>query len=321
MKIMKPLLLIVVLLVVPGRSFAAAGRAHDVRDASVALSAGNYGKAFALYSRSAQEEDNPLAQFFVGLFYKNGWGRQADPVTACQWFGKAAEGGIPVAQHFYGECLEEGIGCPADPSSAAVWYEKAAEGGHHISYCYLAELYMAGRGVAKDPAKAIELCGRSAGQGSPQAQVRLGRFYLEGDESVRDYAAAFRWFAAAEQKNVPEAQYYMGYLLDRGLVITDPPQSARVYFERAAAQGYAPAYFPTGRLYFNAPVDPQTKALPADDLAKAYLWLSAAVQRSQNREEAAASAQMLEQIRNVMPKAWAPELDAKVAEHVSKYAK
>lgn len=310
-----------VLLVVPGRAFAGAGRAHDVRDASVALSAGDYGKAFALYRRSAQEEDNPLAQFFVGLFYKNGWGRPADPAAACRWFGKAAEGGIPAAQHFYGECLEGGVGCPADPARAAVWYEKAAEGGHHVSCCYLAELYMTGRGVAKDPARAIELCGRSAMQGSPQAQVRLGRFYLEGDESVRDYAAAFRWFAAAGEKNVAEAQYYMGYLLDWGLVITDPPQSARVYFERAAAQGYAPAYFPTGRLYFDAPVDPQTKMLSANDLAKAYLWLSAAVKQSQDPEDVAMSAKMLDQIRNVMPKAWAPELDAKVSGHLSKYTK
>ena len=52
--------------------------------------------------------------------------------------------------------------------------------------------------------------------------------------------------------------------------------TARHWFETAASQKYQPAYLPTGELYFNGPADPNTGGLSANDLAKTYLWLSAA---------------------------------------------
>ena len=56
-----------------------------------------------------------------------------------------------------------------------------------------------------------------------------------------------------------------------------------------------------------------------NDLAKAYLWISATVQRSGDKTQVEQAGQMLEKVREVMPKAWAVELDAKVQSHIQQH--
>ena len=100
-----------------------------VKTTQESMLSGNYEKAFTQYSLSARKDNNSLAQFSLGLFNQNGWGREADVIAACQWFEKAATGGIPTSQHLTGVCFEEGVHRPEDYSAAAVWFEKAAQGG------------------------------------------------------------------------------------------------------------------------------------------------------------------------------------------------
>ncbi len=290
-----------------------------MQEAQKNMATGDYGKAFEMYSRIAQEENNPLAQFILALFFENGWERPVDRKKACKYFKEAAQGKIPAGAHSYAKCLEDGVNGPPDPEQAAIWYEKAAELGHQISLCSLAELYMIGKGVPKDPQKALELCQIPAQQASVPAQVRLGRFYLEGDESIRDYQAAIRWFEYAAEKNNPEALYYLAVIVRDGHAGRMKPNTDRYFFELAASQGHVPAYFQTGKLYFNAPVDPKTGWLSEDDLAKAYMWLSATVKRSEEKLELAEAEEMLKKIREVMPKTWGPDLDDKVAHHLEEY--
>ncbi|MFA5239907.1 MAG: tetratricopeptide repeat protein [Phycisphaerae bacterium] len=289
----------------------------DLVKAQKSLAAGDYDEAFAGYMKVAKNQNDALAQFTVGLFYKNGWGRPASPAEAYVWFEKAASGGIPVAQHFLGDYLVTGVHCKADPAKAAVWYEKAAAMGHYISLCSLAELYMTGTGVEKDPAKAIALCREAAEKGSVPAQVRLGRFFLDGDESIRDYAEAYRWLEIAATNNSLEAQYYLGVMNRDGLGRPKELKTARYWFESAASGKYGPAYLPTGELYFNSPVDPNTGKLSADDLAKAYMWLSAAEREAKEPKEQKQISELLEKVDRIMPESWKPGLDAKVDAHFS----
>lgn len=292
--------------------------AQTLKGAQAALASGDYAKAFDSYRAIAEQTKNPLAQFTVALFYQNGWGLDVDGVTACQWFELAAEGGIPVAQHFTGVCFEQGLHRPEDPASAAVWYQKAAQAGHFISYCNLGHLHMTGKGVAKDPARALSLCYPAAQQGAAPAQVWMGRFYLEGDASVQNLQEAYRWFEAAALQQIPEAFYYLGKIVQQGQWPQHTPQKARQLFEHAAALKYIPAYFQTGKLFFNAEVDPETGQLPAEELAKAYLWLSIALQQSENSDERAEAEKMRQRILAVMPETWLNELDRKVAQHIQR---
>ena len=287
-----------------------------MKDAQAALASGDYEQAFAGYHAAAGNDHNALAQFSLGLFYQNGWGRVVNQATACPWFEKAAQGGIPAAQHLTGICLEEGIHRAADPAQAASWYQTAAQAGHLHSYCHLGNLYMTGNGVSKDPVKALALCHPAAQQGSIPAQIWLGRFYLQGDPSVQDMQQAYRWFEIAAHKQTPEAFYYLGIMLQKGLVEGHTPEKTRQMFEQAAARRFVPAYFQAGKHFYQAEPDPQTNQLSAEHLAKAYLWLSAATQQSKNPEEITAAQEMLQQILAMMPETWLAELDQKVAQHL-----
>jgi TPR repeat protein len=302
-----------------GPTAAGADLAAELKGAQEALAAGDYETAFREYSRHAEEKNNPLAQFTLGLFYDLGWGRPVDRAAACRWQGKAAEGRIPAGQHLFAECLRDGVNGPPDPAAAAQWYERAAENGHVISLCSLAELHIAGEGVPEDPAKGLELCGQVAAGDSVPAKIRMGRFHLEGAGGLEDPERAYGWFESAAAYGSAEAQYYLGVMNRDGLGRPKAPRLAREWFEIAAAEGYRRAYLPTGTLYWTGPREPESGLLPAHDLAKAYLWLSAAARRASDPEELARATEMLEKIRAVMPETWVPDLDAKVAAHLAEH--
>ncbi len=289
-----------------------------MKDAQVALASGEYEKAFAGYDAVARNDQNALAQFSLGLFYQNGWGRAIDKTAACQWFEKAAQGGIPVAQHLTGICLDEGTHRPADPAAAANWFQKAGQAGHFHSYCHLANFFMIGKGVHKDPIKALELCRPAAQQGSIPAQIWLGKFYLQGDPSIQDKQEAYRWFAAAAQKQAPEGFYYLGILMQQESPEGQIAGKTRQMFEQAATLNYVPAYFQAGKHFFAAEPDPETNQLSAEHLAKAYLWISAAIQRSEDAEEILAARSIRQQILTIMPETWLAELDQKIAQHLQR---
>jgi hypothetical protein len=280
------------------------------------LAAGEYDKAYPEYLRFAEQEDNHLAQFTLGLYHQLGWGTQAvAPDIACDWFERAALGQIPAAAHFAADCYAQGNGRPVDPAKAVDFYQQAAGLGHHLSLCSLGELYIQGRGVDKDPQKGLQLCRQAAENGAIPAYVEVGRYLLEGDETIREPEAAAAWFERVAESS-PEAQYYLGRIHRDGIGRPVSPDEARFWFERAASQGYVPAYFETARLYFAASPDYSRQLPPADDLAKAYMWLSATLQRSQETEELQASERMLEQVTAIMPPSWAGTLDDRVADHL-----
>ncbi|NDJ62313.1 MAG: sel1 repeat family protein, partial [Chloroflexi bacterium] len=289
--------------------------AAPLAGAQAALREGDYARSYAAFRRIAEAADNPLAAFNVGLFYQFGWGRAVDAAEACRWFERAAAGEIPVAQHNLGDCLVAGTHRSADPATAAVWYDRAARNGHLLSLCSLAELYTSGTGVQPNPDAGIALCRQAAEQGLTPAMIRLGRLLVEIDP-----AEAHSWFARAAERGAPEAQYQLGILNRHGIGRPADVDTARYWFESAAAQGYAPAYWPTAQLYLQAPADPATGRLPARALAKAYLWLSATAAHSAYPAEQARAAARLEELESIMPGTWKPALDAKVARHLETHA-
>ena len=292
---------------------------REVQQAQKLLASGNYTKAFAEYQRVASEHDNALAKMSIALFYDNGWGRPVDRVKACEWYEQAAKGDIPVAADALGRCLAEGIHRDVDHAQAAVWYQKAADLGHHYSLCHLGALYISGLGVDKNPTKGLELCQQSADQGSVPAMLRLADFYLNENE-VRDDKAALHWFTTAASYQSVEAQYHLGVMLRDGKGINSNPMVARAWFEEAASNGHVPAYFETAKLYFTAPTNPETGLWHENDLAKAYMWLSATLQRTEDAEQRRQAEEMMTRVRDVMPETWAAELDTKVDAHLQQYA-
>lgn len=278
------------------------------------LAEGNYQKAYAAFLFHAQSQQNPLAQFTLGLFHQHGWGMAIDSAQACQWFEKAAENGVPAASHFLGECYRDGLHQPTDYANALHWFQKAAELGHVVSLCSMAKLIMQGKGAPKDPQKALNICQQAASAGSVNAQLQLGQLYLHGDASIRNPPQAAKWFSHAAEKESLAAYYYLGKIHEDE---HNDSATALSWYEMAASRGYLPAYLPTARLYFNAPVANQTQMPTAENLAKAYLWLSATRQRSKDNHESYAAENMLKKVEQIMPASWKKDLDQKVIQHIN----
>lgn len=288
-----------------------------LQPAQQALAADDYKKAYARYSRFAAK--NPLAQFTLGLFHHNGWGRPVDKVEACRWFEKSAQRNIPVAQHYWGDCLARGLHRPADAKAALAWYRKAATGGHFISLCSAADLYIRGDGVDKDVKQGLALCTQAAQADSAPAMLKLADYYREGTDVPQDLAAARYWYQQAAELHSSEAQYRLGVMLGEGQGGAPDLNTALFWLETAAGNGYAPAYLPTAILYANADVAPETGALRPEHLAKIYLWNTAAKARIADPAQLAEIARIEGLVLTVMPPSWRPELDRKVAEHLAKY--
>lgn len=280
------------------------------------LTTGEYQKAYQAFLFHAESQQNALAQFTLGLFHQQGWGMSVDMKKACLWFEKAAKSAVPAASHLLAECFQNGFHGPIDFVQALHWFQQAASLGHGVSLCSMADLIMMGKGAPKDPQKALNLCQQAALSGSVPAQLHMGKLYLNGDVSIQNPQQAAEWFYQAAKKESREAFYYLG-LIHRDFL--NDPVHALDWFEKAASQGYLPAYFLTAQLYFNAPVTENTHLPTAENLAKAYMWLSATRQRSNDSDEINTVEQMLAQVEQIMPSSWKKDLDQKISQHLNTF--
>ena len=152
------------------------GWAGPLDDGSAAYERGDYDTALQMWLPLAQEND-PRAQFNVGLMYGQGRGVPQNYVKSVEWFRKAAERGLPNAQAFLGEAYRSGVGVARDYGKAALWLENAARGGDTLGMMKLAQLYAEGNGVAKDIKQANAWMMAAAGAGNAQAQYFIGLLF------------------------------------------------------------------------------------------------------------------------------------------------
>jgi TPR repeat protein len=125
---------------------AAAG---PLEDGLVAAEHRDYATAIRLLGPLA-EQDNPDAQYHLGVAYEYGYGVTRDHAAAASWFRKAANQGLAAAQLSLGVLYENGVGVPQDFASAVSWYRKAAEQGNTGAQLNLGVMYENGWGVAQN---------------------------------------------------------------------------------------------------------------------------------------------------------------------------
>lgn len=292
---------------------------QELQAAQAALTAGHQEQAWQGYRRLA-ERGNALAQFVVGQFLQQGWGRPIDQPAACTWFSKAAGQHVPYAAHLWADCLAQGIGRQQDIALALSWYQQAADDGHWLSLCSAARYLIHGQGVAKDVQRGLSMCTRAAQAESPPAMLQLAHYYEQDADVPQDLPRARYWYEQAAQRQWPEAQYRLGLMLAQGLGGPSQPDAALTWLESAASAGYAEAYLPTAVLYGNADVQAETGALAPDHLAKVYIWVAAAKASKLPASQQALASTIENQVLAVMPASWRPELDRKVAAHLAHFA-
>ena len=94
-------------------------------DAVQAYGTGDYAKALAEFKVLAAQ-GKPEAQYFMGLFYHNGFGVPRDQSESAQWFLKAARQGDARSQYYVGIMTEKGQGVEKDPVAAHMWLSLSA---------------------------------------------------------------------------------------------------------------------------------------------------------------------------------------------------
>ncbi len=286
----------------------------EFKAAQQLLAAGDQDRAFSMYSELA-DSGSGLAQFTLALFHQNGWGRPVDPQLACQRFAQAADQQIVAAEHFYASCLENGTLGKGSFRDAIHWYEKAAEHGHRISACNIAKLLVDNKQPADEIKLQFDRCATLADAGNIPAQLQTGQLYLNRKAPFFDPGIAKTWFAKAAQRNSSTAKYFLGEV---ARTFDNDRRLATYWFEAAAAEGYRPAYWPTAKLYFEAPPMPGNGLPTPENLAKSYLWLNAVVKLSEDAAEVERAGAMLARVKTLMPESWMEKLDEKIEAHVRK---
>ena len=78
----------------------------------------------------AANSGDAVAEFELGILYKNGQGVPQDYAQAASWYRKAADQGVAVAQLHLGTLYFKGQGVPQDSAQAEYFFEKAAAQGY-----------------------------------------------------------------------------------------------------------------------------------------------------------------------------------------------
>jgi len=297
---------------------AQASSSIELRRANKLLAAKKYQEAYQEYIRIAEKGRNPIAIVTVALFHELGWGRKVDNVQACQWYEKAAELDVPLAVNNLAKCIENNIYQDQDYARAAQLYQKAADLGYHLALCHLGELYLHGKGLEQNSEKGLQLCEQAALKGSVPAMLNIADFNLALN-TTRANLSALHWYSVAASYQSAPAQFSLGTMLLEGQGIAQDPLEAREWFEKAAAQGFQPAYYQTARLYYGAPKDPATGLWTEHDLAKSYLWISAALKRSKNQALSKELNTMLNNVKAGMPPTWEANLTQKLETHLAQF--
>ena len=175
------------------------------------------------------------------MCYVDGNEFEKDDAEAAKWFRKAAEQEDALAQFFLGCCYFDGQGVTENEAEGLKWLRRAAEQGLGIAQASLASRYLEGCGVAKDEAEGLKWLGKAAEQEDALAQLMLGVMYEEGLGVTKDEAKAAEWFRKAAEQGYAAAQCALGKMYENGEGVEEDDGEAVEWFRKAAEQGHEQA--------------------------------------------------------------------------------
>jgi TPR repeat protein len=155
---------------------------------------GNNQAALTVFGKMA-EDDNPVAQYWLGHMTELGLGVQRDPKKAIELYKKAAARGVVAAECRLGEAYLRGDLLLPDYAQAKMWIERAAQRGDARAAMLLGHMYRAGLGVTADPKEAYAWSEVATIEGSPFAQ-------RDRDASLNELSAEDRQAAIARAHEI-----------------------------------------------------------------------------------------------------------------------
>ena len=125
----------------------------DFDEGVAAYNRGNYETAIREF-RSLAEQGDSIAQFNLGIMYKNGQGVSRDYTEALKWYDKAAKQGDARAQYVLGRMYDNGQGVTQSYVQAHMWYSLAAAKGSYAAAAAKNRDYVAANMTPDDVSKA-----------------------------------------------------------------------------------------------------------------------------------------------------------------------
>jgi len=121
----------------------------------------NYDIAFALFSRAAA--DHAQSKDNMGRCFENGWGVEADPEQAINFYQLAGDEGFKLGYYHLGLLFEEGRGgATVNVPEALHWYEVAGDNQYAQGYFRMAEIYEQGILLPRDTPSALKWYNKAA---------------------------------------------------------------------------------------------------------------------------------------------------------------
>lgn len=121
-------------------------------------------------------DDDPYAQFLMGVITINFIDSQSDLLQPIYWFGLSAKQGLHIAQYWLAIHYATGLGVPQNDAEAVFWYRKAAEQGCSKAQTCLGDRYRNGLGVEQDYTQAEAWYCRATENRNDFAKAKLHEF-------------------------------------------------------------------------------------------------------------------------------------------------
>lgn len=151
------------------------------------------------------EQGDVMAQYRLGLLYRDGPIPIPDWVEACFFLEKAASQGLADAQYALGKLLLSEDAEVRDPELGMQWLEYAAANGEPRAAYRAGKEYLRGAVVEKDEEKARQLFRRAADLGNPYGQYMLGKLYL----ARGDLTQGLSWMRRSAEQGNDFAQFFL----------------------------------------------------------------------------------------------------------------
>lgn len=222
--------------------------------------------------QSGTNDDNPDAQYQLGLTYEEGNGVAQDDAQAVYWYRKAAEQGHALAQSNLASMYWTGRGVTQDDVQSAAWLQKAAEQGLSSAQGALGTFYAGGRGVAQDDVQAVSWLHKAAEQGDVMAQADLGTMFRLGRGVAQSDVQAAAWWRQAAEQGDAKSQSNLADMYSAGQGVAQDSIQAAILWRKAAEQGHVTAQASLAACYF------QGDGVAQDDAQAAVWWRKAAEQ-------------------------------------------
>lgn len=156
--------------------------------------------------------------------------------TALSHWQTAALNDDPHAQYALGLLYYRGnVGSP-DYREAAKWFGQAARANHGNATYYLGLMYFNGWGLANDQFRATDYFKRALriNPNNSNAAYLIGAQYFHGRGARQNFIEAAHYFEIAAKANMHAAQFMYGAMIERGWGVQQSFEDAYYWLRRAA---------------------------------------------------------------------------------------